>query len=409
MATTGYDVLSGLKATSTPAPAPVTPASIAAAQAAVAATEKIAAKTETAAVRAAEPLTNKSVTPQAPAGTTAVWVGGTTTGGWKFQTNTPQGPVGGGGGGGQPTGSTGPVATGSTGPNPFLVSAAASAFDQFRSQFQAIGLGSLADTLITLSTSPNAPTTSSEYYQALLQTPEYKARFGDTNAMRQKNGLPMLTEGEILKSEMNISDTLRNLGLPAGFYDQPQDFQQFIALDKSAAEVGDIVKAYQDVAKQTDPAITNALQTYYGIGLGGITAAIMDPAKAQPILEAITQKGTAAAAAASAGVTDIAGYSQVAQGLGAGTLDYAKQAQAFAQAQQLNQQVGTLSNIYGGAYGGSYNTAQALQESLSGPEAVQAAKLRQELTTQQLSSFGGSAGASAQGQSLGIGTQQGVQ
>ena len=270
-------------------------------------------------------------------------------------------------------------------------------------------MGSLADTLITLSTSPNAPTISTEYYQALLQTPEYKARFGDTNAMRQKNGLPMLTEGEILKSEMNISDTLRNMGLPAGFYDQPQDFQTFIALDKSAAEVGDIVKAYQDVAKQTDPAITNALQTYYGIGLGGITAALMDPTKAQPILEAITQKGTAAAAAASAGVTDVAGYSQVAQGLGAGTLDYAKQAQAFAQAQQLNQQAGTLSNIYGSAYGGSYNTAQALQESLSGPEAVQAAKLRQTLTTQELSSFGGSAGASAQGQSLGIGTQQGVQ
>ena len=106
MATSDRDVLSGLKATSTPAPAPVTPASIAAAQAAVAATEKIAAKTETAAVRAAEPLTNKSVTPQAPAGTTAVWVGGTTTGGWKFQTNTPQGPVGGGGGGGQPTSPT---------------------------------------------------------------------------------------------------------------------------------------------------------------------------------------------------------------------------------------------------------------------------------------------------------------
>jgi len=312
-------------------------------------------------------------------------------------------------GGNTGSGLTGAV-TGATGPNPFLTtSASASAFNQFRAQFQAIGLGSLADSLLTLSLSPNAPTTSTEYYQALLQTPEYKARFGDTNAMRQKNGLPMLTEGEILKSEMNISDTLRNMGLPVGFYDQPSDFQKFIALDKSAAEVGDIVKAYQDVAKQTDPAITNALQTYYGIGLGGVTAALMDPTKAQPILEAITQKGTAAAAAASAGVTDIAGYSQVAQGMGAGTLDYAKQAQAFAQAQQLNQQVGTLSNIYGGAYGGSYNTAQGLQESLSGPEAVQAAKLRQALTTQELSSFGGSAGASQQGQSLGIGTQQGVQ
>ena len=232
MATTGYDVLSGLKATSTPAPAPDAP--------------KIA--TSYAPGTAYNPqygnALNTTATSTVPVASTTPVVSGPSDGN-------------GGGGGGKDsklpdnngvipfipvanTGSTGPVATGSTGPNPFLVSAAASAFDQFRSQFQAIGLGSLADTLITLSTSPNAPTTSSEYYQALLQTPEYKARFGDTNAMRQKNGLPMLTEGEILKSEMNISDTLRNLGLPAGFYDQPQDFQQFIALDKSAAEVGDI-------------------------------------------------------------------------------------------------------------------------------------------------------------------------
>ena len=292
--------------------------------------------------------------------------------------------------------------------NPVIPSGASSAFDDFRSKFQAIGLGSLADSLLTLSTSVNAPTTSSGYYAALLQTPEYKARFGDTNAMRQKNGLPMLSEGQILTAEQNITDTLRNAGIPAGFYDQPQDLQQFIALDKSAAEVGDIVSAYQDLAKQVDPTITNALQTYYGVDLGGVTAALMDPTKAQPILNALTQKGTTAAAAASGGFQDITGAAQVANSMGAGALSYAKQAQAFAQAQQTGQQVGTLSNIYGSAYGGTYSTGQGLQEALGGPEAVQAQQLRQRLATQEMSAFGGSAGASTQGQSLGVGNAQGV-
>ena len=284
---------------------------------------------------------------------------------------------------------------------------ATSAFDAFRSQFQALGLGSLADSLLSLSTSVNAPTTASGYYQALLATPEYKARFGDTNAMRQANGLPMLSEGQILTAEQNISDTMRAAGLPAGFYDQPSDFQQFIALDKSAAEVGDIVQAYQNVAKTVNPDVSNALQSYYGIGLGGVTAALMDPTKAQPILNALAQKGTTAAAAANAGIQDIQGAAQVANTMGAGSLTYAKQAQAFQQANLLNQQAGTLSNIYGPAYG-NYNTAQGLQEALSGPDAAAAAATRQRLTTAEESAFGGSAGASTQGQSLGVGTAQGV-
>jgi hypothetical protein len=278
------------------------------------------------------------------------------------------------------------------------------AFDNFRQKFQAIGLGSLADTLLNLSLSPSAPTTSSGYYAALLETPEYKARFGDTNAMRQKNGLPMLTEGQILTAEQNIIKTMRQAGLPAGFYDQPKDLQQFIADDKAASEVGDIVKAYQDVAKTVNPSIVNALQTYYGIGLGGITAAIMDPAKAQPILNALSQKGTSAAAAATSGIQDIAGASQVANTLGAGTMAYADQAQAFAKANLLAQQTGTLANIYGG----NYNEAQGMQEAFNGTNAVQAATERQRLSTAELSTFGGSAGASQQGQSLGVGTAQGA-
>ena len=294
-----------------------------------------------------------------------------------------------------------------TGNSTTASSGATSAFDAFRSQFQALGLGSLADSLLSLSTSVNAPTTASGYYQALLATPEYKARFGDTNAMRQANGLPMLSEAQILTAEQNISDTMRAAGLPAGFYDQPSDFQQFIALDKSAAEVGDIVQAYQNIAKTVNPDVSSALQTYYGIGLGGVTAALMDPAKAQPILNALAQKGTTAAAAANAGIQDIQGAAQVANTMGAGSLTYAKQAQAFQQANLLNQQAGTLSNIYGTPYG-TYNTAQGLQEALSGPDAAAAAATRQRLTTAEESAFGGSAGASTQGQSLGVGTAQGV-
>jgi len=280
----------------------------------------------------------------------------------------------------------------------------------FKDKFTALGLGTLADAITTKVTSPDAPTTASGWYSLLLSTPEYKARFGNTNAMRTKNGLAQLTEAQIMTAEGNIASTLRNMGMPAGFYDQPADFQQFIALDKSAQEVGDIVQAYKNIASNNvDPAIKNALQTYYGIDLGGVTAMLMDPSKAQPILNAITQKGTTAAAAAGAGITDIAGAAQVAGGLGAGTMTYAKQADAFAQSQLLAQQATPLSNIYSQQLGTTYSSAQSMQEAFGGPQSVQAAEQRKKLTNLETSTFGGSAGASQQGQSLGIANQQGVQ
>jgi hypothetical protein len=301
------------------------------------------------------------------------------------------------------TGTSGTAAQTSTTSN----TTAGNAFDAFRQKFQNVGLGSLADALLPRVTAADAPTTASGWYAELLKTPEYIDRFGKTNAMRVANGLPMLSEGDILTAERNISDTLRNMGLPAGFYDQPEDFRTFIAQDKSAAEVGDIVQAYQNIAKNVNPDVSNALQAYYGIGLGGVTAALMDPAKAQPILNALAQKGTTAAAAANAGIQDIQGVAQVANTMGAGSLSYAKQAQAFQQANLLNQQAGTLANIYGPAYG-NYNTAQGLQEALSGPDAVAAQATRARLATAEESAFGGSEGASTQGQSLGVGTAQGV-
>jgi hypothetical protein len=302
--------------------------------------------------------------------------------------------------GGTYTTSTQPAAATSTG--------ASSAFDTFRAQFTAMGLGDLANTLISLSQSPNAPQTSDGYYLALVQTPEYKARFGDTNAMRIANGLPALTEAQIMTNEQNYQGVMRQYGLPSGFYDQPADYQKFIALDKSPAEVASIIQSYMDLARQQDPNVLAQLKQYYNLDVSAVAANMMDPTKAQPIINALTQNGTTAAAASSAGISDITTAANMANTMGAGTLDYAKQAQAFAQAQQISGQATNLAQRYS-QLGVNYNLASGLQEALSGPEAVQAQFARQRLATAETSQFGGSAGADKQAQSLGIASEQGVQ
>jgi len=280
--------------------------------------------------------------------------------------------------------------------------AAQSAFDQFEQMFANAGLSSLVTPLIGMVSSPDAPTTEAGWYQYLQTTPTYIQDFGNVNAQRTQNGYSQLSEAQILNTRNQMTDVMKQQGLPAGFYDSVDDFNNFIANDKSAAEVNDIVTAYKNVAATQNPATLAALQTYYGIDLGGVTAAIMDPTKAQPILNAITNQGTTAAAAAAAGNTaNLAGVTQVANSMGAGSLTYAQQTQGFGQAGVASQQVGTLSNIYGGVYG-NYNQAQALQEAFGGPNAAQAAATRTALSTAEENAFGGSSGASTQAQSLGV-------
>ena len=263
------------------------------------------------------------------------------------------------------------------------------AFEAFRARFQALGLGSLADSLLELSKSPIAPETDAGWYSALQATEPYKQRFGNTNAARLTNGLMPLTEADMIRTENNIRDTLRTYGLPKGFYDNPSDLADFVSRGFSANEVGDAVGAWQNLAKNQDPQVLQQLSQQYGIGIGEITAHLMDPVAAEPVISSIAQKGTLAAAAAAAGYKDILGAAQMAQQLGAQQLSYQKQAAAFGQAQQFADQAGKLANIYGG----TYTTEQGLQEALGGPAGTEAAMARQRLATQETSTFGGSAGA----------------
>lgn len=276
------------------------------------------------------------------------------------------------------------------------------AFEAFRAKFQALGLGAMADSLLELSKSPTAPETDAGWYSALQATDQYKQRFGNTNAARMANGLMPLTEASMITAENNIRDTLRTYGLPQGFYDNPSDLADFISRGFSANEVGDAVGAWQNIAKNQDPQVLQQLAQEYGIGVGEITAHLMDPVKAEPVISAIAQKGTLAAAAAASGYKDILGAAQMAQELGAQQLSYQKQAAAFGQSQQLANQVGNLANIYGG----TYTTQQGLQEALGGPGGTEAATERKRLETLQLGSFGGSAGA---GKGSLMGTEAGMQ
>ena len=271
-----YDPMSG-NTPDAPAVAPVTNASLAAAQATVGAKELAASRAETAAVRAADPLTNKSVTPQAPAGTTAVWVGGTTTGGWKFQTNTPQGPVG-GGGGGQPlvTTTTAPIVTPGGGGNP-------SALQIITDALTGAGLGSLAANAWTMwNKGYDINAIMDDPINGIRASAAYKTVFP---AMAKLNAMGEgITEGEYLAKVQKDKEILKQFNVPSGIFDTPDYLGSLMLNHVNTVDLTNRLQAAQDSVLSLDPSILKYGKDSYGLDTGNLIAWALDPTKATPII-----------------------------------------------------------------------------------------------------------------------------
>ena len=271
-----YDPMSG-NTPDAPAVAPVTNASLAAAQATVGAKELAASRAETAAVRAADPLTNKSVTPQAPAGTTAVWVGGTTTGGWKFQTNTPQGPVG-GGGGGQPlvTTTTAPIVTPGGGGNP-------SALQIITDALTGAGLGSLAANAWTMwNKGYDINAIMDDPINGIRASAAYKTVFP---AMAKLNAMGEgITEGQYLAKVQADKEILKQFNVPSGIFDTPDYLGSLMLNHVNTVDLTNRLQAAQDSVLSLDPSILKYGKDSYGLDTGNLIAWALDPTKATPII-----------------------------------------------------------------------------------------------------------------------------
>ena len=404
-----YNPMSG-NTPDAPAVAPVTNASLAAAQATVGAKELAATRAETAAVRAAEPLTNKSVTPQAPAGTTAVWIGGTTTGSWKFQTNTPQGPVGGGGGGGQPTG---PTLSAPTGPSATDMASRQNVFDQVQALFTTYGIIKAGDPasdalLATIKNLAMSGAGADTISLQLQQSDAYKARFAG-NETRRAAGLNVLSPAEYIATENAYDQILRASGVPTGFYNSSAEKAKLIGADVSASELQSRVDLAAKSISGADPFYTQQLKNLYGLSQGDMIAHVLDPAAAMPLLQQQTQSTTIAAAAARNATNVNLSTAEQLAGMG---VTQAQAEQGFGNIASQLPGMQAIASRYQG-YGDAGTVGTGLQAAtfgapIAGETAAQAETRLKRLQTQETSIFGGSAGASTQGQSLGVGNQQGV-
>jgi hypothetical protein len=172
---------------------------------------------------------------------------------------------------------------------------------------------------------------------ALRDTKTYQDRF-PANAARLKAGLPELTVSEYVGLERGYADAMRGSGLPAGFYDDPTDFEKFIAGNTSVAEVQSRVNEGFKAVSESNPEVIKQMKELYGVDNAGLAAYFLDPARATPLLVKQARSAQIAAEAArQAGIKLTAGE---AEALTAEGITQQQAQQGFSAVQEQKQLMG---------------------------------------------------------------------
>lgn len=292
--------------------------------------------------------------------------------------HTPGPPHGGGHGGGGGGGGQGGGNGGGGGNNqPKLGIAAQALVDMFKTY----GLEGLADEVIKW---VKNGVTGSELLFKVRQSDRYKKRFPGMAAL-DKQGYNAISEAQYLELEDNYHRALQTAGLPAGFYDSPQDFVRYMANGLDYTELYDRAVAAVDLANQSSPVERNMLRQLYGVGNGEIAAHFLDPDRAKPLLEKQLQVVEIAAAAKRSGVGGEFEKNRFERLQEAGiTADQA--AAGYSQIAQSLQNLSDLADIYGENYG----IEEAENDIFMGNEGAMATRRR--LADRESAAFSGRSG-----------------
>lgn len=255
-----------------------------------------------------------------------------------------------------------------------------SAYDLLVDLFKSYGLPTNSDVLDVIKESAINGDSPEVTQVALQQTESWKQRFKG-NELRRQNGLNVLSVAEYLAMENQYATIMRNAGVPTGFYDDPNDFADFIGKSISPAEVQERVTIAADLVNQEDDAVKAELAKR-GISQGQLIAYALDPDRAAPLIRRDLNSIAIGSVAARAGINLDTGISD---NLASRGVDAAGASTGFAQVSQIAGATQKLGDIYGVDYG----TADAISEVFDNNES--AAQRRRNLAARERSNFTGQA------------------
>ena len=138
----------------------------------------------------------------------------------------------------------------------------------------------------------NIMPTEAQVLNSIYNSEAYKTRFAANETIKKRmadgKGRPgdrLLTPYEYIQTEKAYEEILREAGLPTGFYDQQEDFTNFIAMGVSAAELTDRVNIAKNALNNADEGIKTALKDYYGLTNEDLTAYLLDKDRAMNLID----------------------------------------------------------------------------------------------------------------------------
>lgn len=133
----------------------------------------------------------------------------------------------------------------------------------------------------------------------LKDTKAFQDRF-PANKILADQGKQQFTVSQYLMMEADYKRTLQQRGMPPGFYDQPSDFQNFIAQDVSPDELGARIDQGYQAVRNAPANVVAEFQRLYGVSEGDLAAYFIDPTRARPTFDRYEAERQARSAAISA-------------------------------------------------------------------------------------------------------------
>ena len=207
----------------------------------------------------------------------------------------------------------------------------------------------------------------------LKETDVFKERFKGLELRRQQ-GLPAISPAEYIRLERDYRQTMAAAGLPEGFYDNPDDFADFIGNDVSPAEMTQRVSMATTAVSNVNPELKNQLREMYGIGVendGELIAYFLDPDRGVNVIEQRLQMESAGLSAAAVQATG--------QGIGTGVARQlaGQNVQQREISQRLGQQAGLTQQVFGEQQAVTSTELAAASFGLDSESTAQVRRLRQ--------------------------------
>jgi len=155
------------------------------------------------------------------------------------------------------------------------------AYEMLKSKLAEWGIDDLGDDVINTLVQGYSPSVATMVIQ---DTPQYKKRFA-ANDQRLRAGLPVLSPAEYIATERSYISTLRKYGLPEGFYDQQEDFQNWIGADVSPEEMDQRANTARQAYVDASPEVKDQWSQLYGLTPGDAVAAFLDEKTAVNLLQ----------------------------------------------------------------------------------------------------------------------------